>query len=41
MIEYVAIAICNSSCANGGTCIAPNTCNCLAGWTGQYCTNGE
>ena len=34
------IAICSQSCANGGTCDAPDTCNCLAGWTGQYCTNG-
>ena len=37
----VATAICSQSCANGGTCTAPNTCNCLAGWTGQYCTNGK
>ena len=37
----VAIAICSPSCANGRICIAPNTCNCVAGWTGQYCTNGK
>jgi len=24
-------------CFNNGTCVAPNTCRCSAGWTGQHC----
>ena len=37
----VTIAICSQDCANGGTCTAPDACTCSAGWTGQYCTDGE
>ena len=31
-------AICASSCQNGGTCTAPNTCTCTSSWTGGMCT---
>ena len=24
-------------CANGGICVAPDTCDCSDGWTGFYC----
>jgi len=27
-------------CPNGGTCTAPNTCHCGAGWSGSRCTTG-
>ncbi|XP_046546921.1 uncharacterized protein LOC124257000 isoform X2 [Haliotis rubra] len=30
-------AVCNPTCANGGTCIAPNTCSCRAGYHGTIC----
>ena len=29
----IAAAICNPPCANGGSCIAPNVCNCGNGFT--------
>lgn len=32
------LAVCTSSCQNGGTCSAPNTCTCTSQWTGQTCT---
>ena len=25
---------------NGGTCVGPETCDCVTGWTGTYCGNG-
>lgn len=31
-------ALCKEPCQNGGTCIKPNICYCLAGWTGQTCS---
>ena len=37
----ITIAICSPNCANGGTCTAPDTCDCSPGWTGQYCTVGK
>ncbi|XP_026052611.1 epidermal growth factor-like protein 7 [Carassius auratus] len=30
-------AVCAQSCANGGSCVRPNHCACLKGWTGRYC----
>ena len=37
MIMLVFLAICNEKCANGGRCIAPNTCDCPPGLTGTSC----
>ena len=30
-------AICNPSCGNGASCIAPDVCTCIPGWTGSAC----
>lgn len=30
-------AVCEQSCANGGSCLRPNKCACSKGWTGRYC----
>ncbi|XP_051733413.1 epidermal growth factor-like protein 7 [Ctenopharyngodon idella] len=30
-------AVCEQSCANGGSCIRPNHCACPKGWMGRYC----
>ena len=39
---YVSsLAVCDSRCHNGGTCIAPNQCKCTAGYVGDTCKNGE
>jgi hypothetical protein len=27
-------ATCQGGCSNGGTCVAPNTCQCAYGWSG-------
>ena len=34
------LAVC-SVCYNGGTCIAPETCSCISGWTGSTCNTGK
>ncbi|XP_071804456.1 uncharacterized protein [Asterias amurensis] len=31
--------VCNPSCLNGGTCTAPNTCQCQTGYTDTTCTS--
>ena len=30
-------AVCQRVCQNGGTCIAPNKCQCQPGYSGQWC----
>jgi len=30
----------STSCPNGGTCRAPNSCDCETGWSGSRCTTG-
>jgi hypothetical protein len=36
------LAVCSPSCLNGGTCTAPNTCQCIAGiWSGNICQTRE
>uniref|UniRef100_A0A8C5WBI2 EGF like domain multiple 8 n=1 Tax=Leptobrachium leishanense TaxID=445787 RepID=A0A8C5WBI2_9ANUR len=30
-------AVCRKPCQNGGTCVKPNMCRCLAGWGGRHC----
>ena len=38
MLKKISIsAICSSKCQHGSTCIAPNTCNCTAGYNGSIC----
>ena len=41
-MHLVPLALCfgNASCANGGTCTAPNTCVCTSGWSDCRCTTG-
>ena len=34
-------ALCVSTCQNGGTCTAPDTCTCDVGWTGVQCETGK
>ncbi len=37
-LSYVHAADC--WCANGGTCVSPNGCNCAANWEGPHCFKG-
>ena len=32
--------ICTIPCHNGGTCVSPNQCSCMPGFTGAYCESG-
>ena len=32
---FLLIAVCDPSCQNGGSCLSPNTCTCLPGYTGK------
>ena len=34
------VAYCIQGCFNGGTCTAPNTCTCVAGWNENNCATG-
>lgn len=36
----VVPAVCEKPCANGGRCVAPNTCLCAYGFTGSNCERG-
>ena len=40
IVHYVLLAICDPVCENGGTCIAPNTCECVDGYSGEQCQAG-
>ena len=40
IVSFLALAICTGGCGNG-SCIAPNTCQCKAGWTGSKCYSGK
>nr|XP_045626152.1 von Willebrand factor D and EGF domain-containing protein-like [Procambarus clarkii] len=33
----VCLAACSPPCQNGGTCVAPNTCECVPGFAGDAC----
>ena len=33
-------AFCTSFCLNGGTCVWPDVCECVPGWTGAQCETG-
>ena len=33
--------MCSGGCANGGTCIDPDLCQCVEGWTGANCGEGN
>ena len=41
IIVLYSSAVCSSPCANGGTCVSPNTCDCRSGWTGSTCSQRE
>ena len=40
VLQYIFLALCSLGCENGGTCIAPDTCDCVAGYSGDRCENG-
>ena len=35
-----SIPRCIPECQNGGTCISPGVCACVAGWRGVRCQEG-
>ena len=37
---FYLLAICDPACENGGTCIEPNTCECVDGYSGTQCQTG-
>ena len=37
---HINLAICDPACENGGTCTAPNTCDCPEGYSGNQCQIG-
>ena len=41
-VSHTCTAICPSGCANGGTCVHPNTCDCntAPGYKGTVCSVG-
>ena len=41
ILHYTLLAICDPVCQNGGTCTAPDTCECLNGYTGEHCEIGK
>ena len=40
ILKYILLALCSPGCENGGTCSAPDTCDCVAGYSGDRCENG-
>ena len=34
------LAICDPVCENGGTCTAPDTCECTDEYSGEHCQRG-
>ena len=41
ILHYTVLAICDPVCENGGTCTAPNTCECVDGYSGEQCEIGK
>lgn len=39
--EHVFLATCSPGCQHGGTCIAPQQCNCTEQWRGLHCEQGK
>ena len=35
------LAVCDPECQNGGTCSAPDVCDCATGYVGDSCQTGE
>ena len=35
------LAVCEPVCQNGGTCTAPNICDCVDGYSGDRCQTGN
>ena len=40
ILQYILLALCSPGCENGGTCTAPDTCDCVTGYSGDRCQNG-
>ena len=40
MFFILSSADCSPGCMNGGTCVAPDDCECVEGWEGQHCQEG-
>ena len=36
-----SLAVCDPGCQNGGTCSAPDVCDCATGYVGDSCQTGE
>ena len=41
MHAIIFLAVCEPVCENGGTCTAPNTCDCTDGYSGDTCQTGN
>ena len=39
-LRCFSLAVCVPECQNGGTCSAPNVCDCSAGYIGEQCQIG-
>ena len=40
-IKIFFLAVCDPECQNGGTCSAPDVCDCATGYVGDSCQTGE
>ena len=41
VVSLTVSAVCSSGCYNGGSCVSPNRCSCVRGWTGGNCRTGQ
>ena len=40
LYDALSTATCDPPCENEGTCLTPNHCNCLQGFSGDHCERG-